>query len=155
VASLGGDWERWRRLERHRDFDPGSATTDADIRAHIIGICVRDLEERSYDILGVLTTSGKPMSLDLLARILIQGSAAGGDDRWVSDEQVRVEVERLVSLGFIGAAGTANQKEFDVHPVVRGAVWNLITDPKRERILSHSRSEFFATPDRQEEGLDL
>jgi tetratricopeptide (TPR) repeat protein len=155
AGSAGGSWEAWRSLEQHRDFDPAAASTDAAIRSHIIGICVRDLDERAYDVLGVLTTSGKPMPLDLLSRVLIDGSAAGGDERWTANRQVEEEVDRLVSLGFVGVAERDAAKEFDVHPVVRGAAWNLITDPQRERFLSHALSEFFATPDRQQEGVDL
>ena len=65
---------------------------------------MRGLEERSYDVLGVLTTSGKPMTTEVLARILQHGSATTGDEQWTSQEQVTAELERLVSLGFVGVA---------------------------------------------------
>ena len=155
VASSGGDWMAWRSAERHRDVMPGKGASEAEIRSHIIGACVRDLEELSYDVLGVLTTSGKPMSLALLSNVLLQGSAANGDDRWSSEQQVVTEVQRLVSLGFVGEAEAQGQKEYDVHPVVRGAAWNLITDPRREGFLRHALSEFFATPDKPEAEIDL
>jgi tetratricopeptide (TPR) repeat protein len=155
VTAAGSDWDTWKGQERHRDFKLRPTDSEAEVRANVIGTCMRDLDERSYDVLGTLTTSGKPMPLPTLAQLLLYGSSLDGDDRWSSQDQVSLEVERLVSLGFVGAGKVQDQREFDVHPVVRGAAWNLITDPRRERILTHSLSEFSATPDRQDQGADL
>lgn len=149
VNQFGGSWNDWLRLEAHRDFNPREATSEAGVRSHIIGICMRDLSERSYDILGVLTTTGKPMQLTELADVLLLGSIAGGDQRWTSAEQVEEQLDSLLVLGLIGKANPPDgATEYDVHPVVRGAAWSLLTDPKRERFLDHALSEFAATPDR-------
>jgi len=155
VRSAGGAWDMWRDLEMHRDFAPPRGASEREVRSRIIGVCMSGLEERSYDVLGVLTTSGKPMTTEVLARILQHGSATTGDEQWTSQEQVTAELERLVSLGFVGVAAPGGMEEYDVHPVVRGSVWGLITDPARDRFASHALSEFFATPDRDTSGMDL
>lgn len=156
-AARAGGWTAWRSDARHGDFVPPAAASAMEARAHVIGTCLRDLDERSYDVLGALTTSGKPMLLSLLAQILIGSSELAGDRRWTSDAQVRAELDALVSLGLVGATNAGESPEYDVHPVVRGAVWSLLTDARGERHLRHALSEFFATPDRKDpsDGIDL
>ena len=157
-AARAHGWRKWRADARHADFVPASSATPMEARAHVIGMCLRDLDERSYDVLGALATSGKAMSLPLLGRILQGSSELSGDRRWTSEEQVRGELDALVALGFVGATKADDgTMEYDVHPVVRGAVWNLMTDARGERHLRHALSEFFATPDRKDpnDGIDL
>jgi tetratricopeptide (TPR) repeat protein len=150
VLHAGGTWEHWLQLDAHRDFDLRGKKSEAAVRSHIIGICMRDLPEESYDLLGVLTATGKPMRLDELAGVLLLGSAASGDGRWTSADEVSTQIELLVRLGLVGAATPPQQAtEYDVHPVVRGAVWGLLIDPKRERFLEHALSELNPTPDRR------
>jgi tetratricopeptide (TPR) repeat protein len=155
VARAGGDWNTWRNMEANRGFAPRRGASEAETRSQIIGTCMRSLDDRSCDVLGVLTTSGKPMNAELLTAVLQQGSAATGDGRWTSQQQVNAELDRLISLGFVGVAEPGGVKEYDVHPVVRGAVWGIITDPRRERFLSHALSEFYPTPDRTDTAIDL
>lgn len=157
VAAFGGDWQAWKEHPQHLHFRPAPALREDEVRAHLIGVCMADLGEMACDVLGVLATSGKPMAFDLVARILLRGSAEQGDERWASEEHVARELDGLVRLGLVGLAEKAAPPEYDVHPVVRGATWNLITGGGGERFLTHALSEFLATPDRSapDEGLDL
>ncbi|MES9833844.1 MAG: FHIPEP family type III secretion protein [Candidatus Thiodiazotropha sp. DIVDIV] len=158
VVYAGGTWESWLSRDVQRNLDLQIATSEAALRAHIIGICMRDLPEEAYVLLGVLTATGKPMHLDELTRVLLLGSQVSGDGHWDSEATVKVQIEELVRLGYVGAASPPNQPtEYDVHPVVRGAVWNFMLDPKRERFLEYALSEVAATPNRRgpEELSDL
>jgi FHIPEP family len=147
VAASGGDWAAWRRAPAHAGFEPSGS--EARARAHVIGTCLRDLGENSYDVLALLTTSGKPMTLVELREVLVQASIANGEEGWTVPGSVEGELERLVALGFIGEATVEGTAEFDVHPVIRGAVWSVMSDPRRERFIDHALSEIAATPDPQ------
>ena len=145
-----GGWEEWLRLDAHRDFNPRDATSDAAVRTHIVGICLRDLPEPTYQVLGTLTATGKPMQLRELADLLLLRSRMSGDGQWTSEDQVSEHLRELMELGFVGEARPPDHPaEYDVHPVVRGAAWELLTDPTRERIGGHILTEFWATPDRR------
>jgi tetratricopeptide (TPR) repeat protein len=148
VARCKGGWMEW--LQAHGDFHPErNATTEAAIRTYIVGVCLRDLPEPEYQVLGTLTATGKPMQLKDLADVLLLGSRTSGDGRWLREEQVGEHLQRLIELGLVGEARPPDlPAEYDVHPVVRGAAWELLTDPTRERVISHN-TEFWATPDRR------
>jgi hypothetical protein len=150
VARCKGGWDEWLRLEAHQDFNPREAITEVAVRTHIVGVCLRDLAEPTYQLLGTLTTTGKPMQLKELADVLLLQSRMNGDGRWLRDEQVAENLQELKELGLVGeATPPGHSPEYDVHPVVRGAAWELLTDPTRKRISGHILTEFWATPDRR------
>src|SRR5262249_28026301 len=116
VYHFGGNFQQWLDLEMHRDFKARGATSEAAVRSHIIGICLPDLPEASHTVLGVLTGTGKPMTLRELTDVLTLKAKVSGDDRGVSEEQVGERLRSLLAVGLIGEALPPEQPaEYDVH----------------------------------------
>ncbi len=155
VAHAGVTWPEWRQMEPHRDFQVDQNASEAAVRSYVIGVCMRDLSERSYDLLGFLTSTGKPMVLEDLTDLALLGSEVSGNGRWTEPEQVVRQLSTLLDLGMIGKATPRDGvTEYDAHPVVRAQVWELLTDPNRERFLEHAFSGLAAVPDRRVPGVD-
>ncbi|MDQ0939146.1 FHIPEP family type III secretion protein [Streptomyces sp. V1I1] len=151
VAESGG-WTPWRAA--HRDFDPEGPPARA--RAYIIGTSVRDLGEDRLEALFVLTMSGRPMLHREVAEALRFGSIADDGGRWAEPDRVDEVLDHLIKRGLIGRVREEDTWEYDVHPVVRGQMWEALTDTGtgRERFLGHALSELTAIPDPQRP-LDL
>jgi len=152
VAVRGTGWAGWRQAEAHRDFAPFVGPT-ARVRAHIIGLCQRDLDPEAEDLLNLLAVSGKPMQIDEIEEALRQHSIASGEERWTLPGRVQSELRAVIDLGFVGEAVVEGRAEYDLHPVVRGVVWRAMTDPARtpdrSRFLDQAMSELTAVPDPQ------
>lgn len=149
VAVGGAGWAGWRQAPQHRDFALIGST--AQVRAHVIELCRRDLGAEAEEVLNLLAVSGKPMRLDEVEEALRQHSIAHGEERWTLPGRVQLELRSLIDLGYVGEAVVDGLPEYDLHPVVRGVVWRSMTDPvrtpDRSRILDQVVSELTAVPD--------
>src|SRR5262249_20767508 len=151
------DWTTWCRSGDERAIGPIAYKPVEEARASLIHACLRDLDAAARDILGFLATSGKPMP----ESAIVSGLVGGASDRtFVTVEPLRAALKVLESRGFVGvdleepsALDSENPSVrdrgavYDVHPIVRGAIWGIVTDPERKRLMSHAVSELLAKPD--------
>ncbi|MFI1395798.1 FHIPEP family type III secretion protein [Streptomyces sp. NPDC020681] len=151
VAKSGG-WIAW--LTAHPDFAPEGPPARA--QAYIIGTCVRDLGEDRLEVLFVLTMTGRPMLHREVTETLRFGSISDDGERWAEPDRVAEVLDHLIERGLVGRVRAEETWEYDVHPVVRGQMWEALTETGtgRDRFLDHALSELTAIPDPQRP-LDL
>jgi tetratricopeptide (TPR) repeat protein len=120
-ARRKGGWTEW--LDAHRDFNPLAATSIAARRTYVVEVCLHDLPQPEYQALSTLAATGKPMQRKELVDALLQRSRRSCDGRWAHENQIHEPLQVLKELGLVGEACPPGEpSEYDVHPVVRGAV---------------------------------
>jgi tetratricopeptide (TPR) repeat protein len=131
-----GDFDGWRR--DHPDFDPFSLPL-VQVKSHVLEFALRGLDDKAREALHVIAAFRMPARYDTLAALLISEGKACSDEHGL--DKVLTELE---DRGLIGWDKRANR--YDLHPIVRGVVWNGLGDDTRRGIYTSLHEHFEALP---------
>jgi tetratricopeptide (TPR) repeat protein len=129
-----GDFDQWK--ERHPDFNP-FALPLVQRESHVLAYSLEGLGPDELALLRTIAGFRMPAAYETLAALLV------GDDvtRLFSSEEVfDRSLADLDDRGLVGWDRRSNR--YDLHPIVRGAVWNSAGDGERHAIAERMRTHF-------------
>lgn len=163
AASAGGDFAAWRRA--NKAFAPERQSADA-VRAHIMSHALRSLSVGARRTLETIAAFRMPTFYESLAPLLLksaQGSSAapksggllgslgnllgkrqGQFSGFESEAELDAALSDLEARGLIGWDKRANR--YDLHPIVRGVVWNGLDEQAQRGLYAALNAHFSAMP---------
>src|SRR5882672_5373000 len=144
-----GNFERWRKA--NPKFDPAKFPELAKAMAHVLEFALRSLDKKVTRVLHTISAFRMPATYDTLNVLLV----AKGKNRFelrtgklineegrLFDEEASFDkaLSELEDRGLVGWDKRANR--YDLHPIVRGVVWNALADNTRHGIYSILHAHF-------------
>ena len=140
-----GDFERWRTA--HADFNPVALPLH-NARTHVLAFALRGLSAAPRQVLHTIAAFRMPATWDTLRAVLVGGEEKPLPSMWDTLRAVLVgrgrqkpcrdapaldaTLTELEDRGLVGWDKAANR--YDLHPIVRGVVWQALdTRARRER----------------------
>jgi tetratricopeptide (TPR) repeat protein len=131
-----GDFDWWRR--DHPDFDPCSLPL-VNVKSHVLEFALRGLDDKAREALHVIAAFRMPARYDTLSALLIKEGKVCADEHEL--DEVLTELE---DRGVVGWDKRANR--YDLHPIVRGVVWNGLGDDTKRGVYTSLRAHFETLP---------
>jgi len=132
-----GDFAAWRKANPNFDLSKFSKTKEA--MAHVLEFALRGLEPNAHKALQTIAAFRMPTSYDTLAAISV------GENKACPNEPELDEIlNELEDRGLVGWDKRANR--YDLHPLVRGVVWNGLGDDTRRVVYATLHAHFEAVP---------
>ena len=156
-----GDFDRWH--EANSDFKPYGELVQ--VQSHILQHALRDLSDAERQTLNLIAGFRMPAGIETLQAILVEespkkiASEDNGEESEVSEPTEGIEslkspfrtlgemdsaLTLLEDRGLLGWDRRANR--YDLHPIVRGVVWDLVKADHRQAVCETLRSHFDAIP---------
>jgi tetratricopeptide (TPR) repeat protein len=132
-----GDFDRWRR--DHPDFNP-CALPLKNVKTHVLEFALRGLDEVQSRVLQIIAAFRMPATWGTLRDVLTGEGKACPDDRALD-----LTLTALEDRALVGWDRPANR--YDLHPIVRGVVWNGLTDDTRRGVYTNLHAHFKAVPE--------
>jgi hypothetical protein len=132
-----GDFERWGRA--HPQFDPLGLPSVKEASGHVLRFALQGLSGPERKALNTVSAFRMPASYETLAAIRV------GDEKPFADESALDRAfADLEDRGLRGWDRRANR--YDLHPIVRGMVWNGLGRVSRYRVYATLRAYFEPLP---------
>jgi tetratricopeptide (TPR) repeat protein len=132
-----GDFTEWRKRNPH--FDPAAYPNVKDAMAHVMEYALRDLGEKPRRVLETIAAFRMPTAYPTLLAILTGGEHPCGDET-----ELDAILAELEDRGLVAWDRRANR--YDLHPIVRGVVWNGLNDSDRQGVYTNLQGYFEAAP---------
>jgi hypothetical protein len=127
-----GDFEHWQG--DHSDFNPFNLSL-VNARVHVLEYALRGLDDKARKVLETIAAFRMPASYDTLAALFV-----GEYKLFPTERGLDVTLKELEDRGLLGWDKRANR--YDLHPIVRGVVWNVLSDDTRNGVFSSLRVHF-------------
>jgi len=159
-----GDFEKWRA--RHSDFDPRKLARVQETMGHVLEFALRGLSASDQQVLKIVAAFRMPAAYDTLAAVLVGNlpppqpspvrtereqerertlnPPAGKGKVFPNERILDAALYDLEERGLLGWDRRANR--YDLHPIVRGVVWNGLEENTRRDIYGTLRTHFEALP---------
>jgi tetratricopeptide (TPR) repeat protein len=134
-----GDFDAWRRA--HPDFNPFRDIPLVQVKSHVLEYALSGLANRVREALHVIAAFRMPASYDTLTALLI-----GEAKPCASERELDAVLAELEDRGLVGWDKRANR--YDLHPIVRGVVWDSVKEDKRQDVYAALQRHFTAFPER-------
>jgi len=132
-----GDFAKWRAA--NPAFDPRKFSDLRDAMAHVLEFALQGLTEERHKALDTIAAFRMPTGYDTLAGVLV------GDNKACASEPELDEVlNELEDRGLVGWDRRANR--YDLHPIVRGVVWNSLGKDTQRGVYTILHAHFEALP---------
>jgi tetratricopeptide (TPR) repeat protein len=132
-----GDFERWRAV--NLSFNPVEFPEVHQAMVHVLEFALGGLSALGRTVLGIIAGFRMPTPYDTLAAVLI------GNNKPCRDSQVLdAALSELEDRGLVGWDRRANR--YDLHPIVRGVVWNEMDDLERTAVHRRLHIHFKTAP---------
>lgn len=131
-----GNYEKW--LENNKNFNPldQSLTTR---KSHVLSYSLRGLGRLERNTLIIIAAFRMPSTYDTLVAVLV------GKGKIIADEKTFDKtLSNLEDRGLLGWDRQANR--YDLHPIVRGVVWNNLGAPAKVLAYQLIQKHFEALP---------
>src|ERR1022692_3669444 len=132
-----GDFERWRQV--HPKFDPLALPGVKEASAHVLKFALQGLSGPESKALDTVAAFRMPASYDTLLAVLVGKGKPFADERALDRAFVDLE-----DRGLLGWDRRANR--YDLHPIVRGVVWNGLSQVSRHRVYADLQAYFAQLP---------
>jgi tetratricopeptide (TPR) repeat protein len=132
-----GDFERWRQA--HPQFDPMGLPGVKEASASVLEFALQGLSEPEARALRMVAAFRMPASYDTLEAVLI-----GGDKPFLDERALDRAFVDLEDRGLLGWDRRANR--YDLHPIVRGVVWNGLNQSGRQGVFVVLQAYFESLP---------
>jgi tetratricopeptide (TPR) repeat protein len=132
-----GDFALWRR--NNPGFDPARHPKLAERQAHILEYALVGLDDGERAVLHTIAAFRMPASQETLDALFV-GEGKG----FASPGAFDAALLDLEERGLVGWDAGANR--YDLHPIVRGVVWNAVEDKARTAIFTTMEGHFSALP---------
>jgi tetratricopeptide (TPR) repeat protein len=119
-----GDFDRWRK--DHPSFDPFSLPL-VQVKSHVLEFALRDLDQSTLHLLKTIAAVRTPANYDTLRALSV-----GSGRPFAGEEALDSALSDLEDRGLIGWDRRKNR--YDLHPIVRGVAWSLLTDEAKRQI---------------------
>lgn len=131
-----GDFDRWRQA--NPNFNPFGLPLRQS-QSHVLAFALRGLDDTDREALHKVAAFRMPATYDTLTTLLV------GDSKTFSDENALVaSLIELEDRGLLGWDRRANR--YDLHPIVRGVVWNSLGEDNRRGVYESLHAHFQALP---------
>lgn len=132
-----GDFDAWR--QGHPDFNPFSSLPMVQVKSHVLEFAMRGLDDKARHALQLIAAFRMPARYDTLTELLTGEGKAYADEEEL--DQVLTELE---DRGLVGWDKRANR--YDLHPIVRGVVWNNLEEDLRRDVYESLHTHFQGLP---------
>jgi len=132
-----GNFQEWRKANPR--FDPTRFSRLQDAMIHVLDFSLRGLDEKVWRVLHIIAAFRMPASFDTLAALLIGEGKPCADERELDEVLTELEDRELV-----GWDRQANR--YDLHPIVRGVVWNGLSEETRLGMYTNLHAHFETVP---------
>jgi hypothetical protein len=157
--SAPGDFDQW--IAENPEFNPG----DLDLKnakTHVLEYALRGLPEKHRRVLHTIAAFRMPATWDTLRALLVQKergpetaptpesehtaeqAEANGPKLCATDHALDLILTELEDRGLVGWDKQSNR--YDLHPIVRGVVWQALDGQSRKGIYTDLRTYFDAVP---------
>ena len=133
-----GDFDRWRQA--HADFNPAALPLQ-NARTHVLAFALRGLSAAQRQVLHTIAAFRMPATWETLRAVLV-GKEKQKPCR--DDRALDATLTELEDRGLVGWDKAANR--YDLHPIVRGVVWQALNARARRDIYGALHSYFDAVP---------
>ena len=131
-----GDFDRW--LRANPDFSPATLPI-VQVKSHILQFALQGLSVPAKRTLQTIAAFRMPANYDTLVDVLV------GTGNLLSHEHLLDEIlTDLEDRGLVGWDKRSNR--YDLHPVVRGVVWQQIEIDTKQSIYKNLQTYFEAMP---------
>lgn len=163
AVSAGGDFAAWRRA--NKTFAPERQGSDA-VRAHLMSHALRSLSIGARRTLETIAAFRMPTFYESLVPLLVKPAQArsqaikGGGlqgalshllgrraetfSGFSTEAELDAALSDLEARGLIGWDKRANR--YDLHPIVRGVVWNALDEQAQQGLYAALNAHFSAMP---------
>jgi tetratricopeptide (TPR) repeat protein len=132
-----GDFDRWRKA--HADFNPAALPLQ-NARTHVLEFALRGLNTVQRRVLHTIAAFRMPATWETLRAVLV-----GEEQKPCRDDRaLDTTLTELEDRGLVGWDKAANR--YDLHPIVRGVVWQALDARARRDIYGALHSYFDAAP---------
>jgi tetratricopeptide (TPR) repeat protein len=131
-----GDFNIWWR--NHKDFDPFGLPL-VQTKTHVLSFALRGLDKTASAVLQLLAAFRMPTSFNTLMALLV-----GSRQPCANEEVLDTELTELEDRGLLGWDKPANR--YDLHPLIRGVIWNGLEDAIKRRIYRKLHGYFQSVP---------
>ena len=132
-----GSYEQWRKADPK--FDPFKLPL-VQAKSHVLAFSLLGLEKVARKALNTIAAFRMPAAYDTLVALLV------GPSKPCVDENVLDHIlTELEDRGLLGWDKPANR--YDLHPIVRGVIWNTLTNNARRGIDRALRAHFESLPE--------
>lgn len=128
-----GDFDAWQAA--NPQFDPFRDLSLIQVKSHVLEYALRGLNRYDKKVLQTISMVRMPATYDTL-----YGVHVGIGNTFSSDTRLDKSLSDLEDRGLLGWDKLSNR--YDLHPVVRGVVWNTISPAARKRLYSDLRYHF-------------
>ena len=139
-----GDFDAWRKV--NADFDPFNLPI-VQVQSEVLSHALKGLSEAELRTLHVIAGFRMPASMETVKALLIRTEKNDDENDQKPFSQLS-ELDRALSIledrGLLGWDRQANR--YDLHPIVRGVVWNRLDDASKRDIYGSLQSHFEAMP---------
>jgi hypothetical protein len=133
-----GDFDRWRQA--HADFNP-AALPLKNARTHVLAFALRGLSAAQRHVLHTIAAFRMPATWETLRDVLV---GAEKQKPCRDDRALDAMLTELEDRGLVGWDKAANR--YDLHPIVRGVVWQELDARARRGIYGVLHSYFDKAP---------
>ena len=132
-----GDFEQWQR--HSPDFNPFKLPL-VQVKSHVLEFALRGLNDKARQVLQIISAFRMPAQFDTLVALLI-----GKKKNQCKNEHELDEIlTELEDRGLVGWDKRANR--YDLHPIVRGVVWNNLGDETKRGVYTSLQAHFESVP---------
>jgi tetratricopeptide (TPR) repeat protein len=128
-----GNFAEWRKA--NPQFDPSRFPKTKDAMGHVLEFALRGLDARAERVLQTIAAFRMPTNYDTLCAVL-----TGSDKPCTDERELDATLTELEDRGLVGWDKRANR--YDLHPIVRGVVWNVLGEDTRRDIYTSLRAHF-------------
>ena len=132
-----GNVEKW--LQDNPKFNPATYSDLKDRMSHVMEFAIKGLTDEASAILNMMAAFKMPVPYDTLTALLTGEGKPCADH--IELDRVLIELE---DRGLIGWDKRANR--YDLHPIVRGVVWNSLDEKIRRGIYENLYAFFERVP---------
>jgi hypothetical protein len=132
-----GDFDGWRQA--HADFNPAALPLQ-NARTHVLSFALRGLGAAQRHVLHTIAAFRMPATWETLRAVLVGEEPKPCRD----DRSLDATLTELEDRGLVGWDKVANR--YDLHPIVRGVVWQALNARDRRDIYGTLHSYFDAAP---------
>lgn len=149
-----GNFDKW--ISDNPDFSPG----DLDLKnakSHVLEYALRSLPNEHRKVLHTIAAFRMPATWDTLRELLVEqkvikptikktakGAKSSVTKPCPNDQALDLILTELEDRGLVGWDKKANR--YDLHPIVRGVVWQALDGKSRKGIYSDLQTYFNAVP---------
>lgn len=138
-----GDFDAWRAA--NPAFNPFELPL-VQVQSEVLAHALRGLSKAELRTLHVIAGFRMPAGMETVKALLIRSEADDDSDQkpFSTLNELDQALTALEDRGLLGWERRANR--YDLHPIVRGVVWNRLEDSARSDIYDTLRNHFEALP---------